>query len=155
MALKSCHFYFIWKVLVNMCKRVVSKEVKIRILVLEPGKKPYEKEIRNNITEIYSLVYYPYIEIPISENLTVIASKEPGLEDFKFNRKVRGIEIYGRCVVVAKQDTRFISLSELQVRKYRWKGDLASGRFKKAAKEGSRRKIKDTTKSVWVTGNSS
>ena len=80
--------------LVKMCKRVAKE--KIKILVLEVGKKPWVKEIKN-ISDIYSLVYFPYIEVPISENLVVIASniKDPALENyFRFNRKIRDKEIY-------------------------------------------------------------
>ena len=96
-----------------MCKRVAKEEVKI--LVLEPGKKPWVKEIKN-ISDIYSLVYFPYIEIKISENLTAIATKEP--ENFTFNRKIRNIKTYGRVLVVAKNDAAITSMTEFQIRKY-------------------------------------
>ena len=91
---------------------------KIKILVVEPNKKAYEKIINNTISEIYGLVYYPYREIEIFQNVYLIYSKEATQNKdntFKLNRKINNIEIYGTFVIVGKKGNEFISLTDKQI----------------------------------------
>ena len=41
----------------------------IKILVVEPNKEPYVKEIKNNISSIYGIVYFPFEELKIVGNI--------------------------------------------------------------------------------------
>ncbi len=90
----------------------------IKILVVEPNKKMYEKTIKNTINEIYGLVFYPYEEIEIQKDVFVIYSKEATLlrdKMFKENRKINNIDIFGTFVIVAKKNNKLISLTDYQV----------------------------------------
>lgn len=90
----------------------------IKILVVEPNKKMYEKTIKNTINEIYGLVFYPYKEIEIQKDVFVIYSKEATqLRDkmFKENRKINNIDIFGTFVIVARKNNKLISLTDYQV----------------------------------------
>lgn len=90
----------------------------IKILVVEPNKKMYEKTIKNTINEIYGLVFYPYEEIEIQKDVFVIYSKEATLirdKMFKENRKINNIDIFGTFVIVARKNNKLISLTDYQV----------------------------------------
>lgn len=90
----------------------------IKILVVEPNKKMYEKTIKNTINEIYGLVFYPYEEIEIQKDVFVIYSKEATLirdKMFKENRKINNIDIFGTFVIVAMKNNKLISLTDYQV----------------------------------------
>ena len=94
----------------------------IKILVVEPNKKIYEKTIKNTINEIYGLVFYPYKEIEIQKDVFVIYSKEATqLRDkmFKENRKINNIDIFGTFVIVARKNNKLISLTDYQVQEIR------------------------------------
>lgn len=91
----------------------------IKILVVEPNKKMYEKIIKNTIDEIYGLVFYPYKEIEIQKDVFVIYSKEATqLRDkiFKENRKINNTNIFGTFVIVARKNNKLISLTDYQVK---------------------------------------
>ena len=90
----------------------------IKILIVEPNKKMYEKTIKNTINEIYGLVFYPYEEIEIQKDVFVIYSKEATLlrdKMFKENRKINNIDIFGTFVIVARKNNKLISLTDYQV----------------------------------------
>lgn len=94
----------------------------IKILVVEPNKKMYEKTIKNTINEIYGLVFYPYEEIEIQKDVFVIYSKEATLlrdKMFKENRKINNIDIFGTFVIVARKNNKLISLTDYQVQEIR------------------------------------
>ena len=89
----------------------------IKILVINKTKID-ELTIKNRIDEIYGLVYYPYGEIPLFDNVYVIYSKEVNENKDKIfyrNTKINGIEIYGTFIIVAKNKKGFVSLSDQQV----------------------------------------
>ena len=89
----------------------------IKILVINKTKID-ELTIKNRIDEIYGLVYYPYGEIPLFDNVYVVYSKEATENKDKIfyrNTKINGIEIYGNFIIVAKNKKGFVSLSDQQV----------------------------------------
>lgn len=91
---------------------------KVKIVVVEPNKKPYEKLINNTMTEIYGLVYYPYREIEILQNVYLIYSKEATQNKDKIftkNRKINTLDIYGTFVIVSKKDNKITSLTDKQI----------------------------------------
>lgn len=91
---------------------------KVKIVVVEPNKKPYEKLINNTMTEIYGLVYYPYKEIQIQKEIYVIYSKEATEKrdkSFTKNRKINALDIYGTFVIVSKKDNEITSLTDKQI----------------------------------------
>lgn len=91
---------------------------KVRIIVIEPSKQPYVKEIKNNIDSLYGLVYYPYEQIELEKNTYLIYSKETENNQFPLCRKLEGLTIFSNFVIVEKEGNKFISLSEDKISKY-------------------------------------
>ena len=96
-----------------MPMRVLKEEIKI--IVVRPDKQPYIESIRNSMSDIYGLVYYPYVEIPLGKDLFLLANKELKLENFKFNRMVAGVKIYGTFIIVGRQGSDLKSLTQEQI----------------------------------------
>lgn len=90
----------------------------IKILVVQPNKQPYIKEIKNNIDSIYGLVYYPYSEIELEKNIYLIYSKEAEKNNFAICRNFRNFNIYSNFVIVKKENDKYDSLTEKEIIKY-------------------------------------
>ena len=90
----------------------------IKILVVQPNKQPYIKEIKNNIDSIYGLVYYPYKEVELEKNIYLICSKEAENNNFSICRKLKDMNIYSNFVIVKKENNKYNSLTEKEIIKY-------------------------------------
>lgn len=90
----------------------------IKILVVEPNKEPYEKIIKNTLDSIYGLVYYPYQQIEIDKNVYLIYSKEAESNNFPICRKLKELKIYSNFVVIKKENNKFVSLNDIELKKY-------------------------------------
>lgn len=99
---------------------------KIKILVVEPRKQPYIKVIRNEISQIYSLVYAPLKEMLLEKNIYILYSKEAqnrdmedSLDVFSPNRKLSGMLLFSNFVVIGKDENmNWISLTTEEIKKY-------------------------------------
>lgn len=99
----------------------------IRVLVVEPGEKPYEKQIRNTLEELqkwvdgYIEVVYPF-EDP---GACLICNEEAKLEGLELNRGLYDEEgelydiISGRFIVTGLTEDDFGSLTEEQMAQYK------------------------------------
>lgn len=93
----------------------------IKILVIEPNKAPYEKTIKNSISEIYEIVYFPFEILEIEKGIFLISSlaaKEIKDNIFKANRIYKDKIIYSNFAIVGKKNSDFTSLNKEQVKKY-------------------------------------
>ena len=93
----------------------------IKILVVEPDKQPYVKEIKNSISEIYGFVYFPFEINEIDKNIILISSLgAKGLNDkiFKANRIYNNKIIYSNFVLIGKNIKDYTSLTEEQIKIY-------------------------------------
>lgn len=90
----------------------------VKIIIVQPNKQPYVKEVKNNIDSIYGLVYYPYQEIELEKNIYLIYSKEAENNNFPICRSFRSMNIYSNFVIVKKDKDNFISLSNAEINKY-------------------------------------
>lgn len=93
----------------------------IKILVVEPNKQPYIKEVKNNITPIYGLVYFPFEILELEENIILISSmgaRESNDKCFVANRIYNDKILYSNFVILGKQKEEFTSLSNEQIKKY-------------------------------------
>lgn len=89
----------------------------IKILVVEPNKEPYVKEIKNNISSIYGIVYFPFEELKIEKDIVLINSFNSD-KFLKANRIVTDKIIYGSFAIVGIKGNEFISLTNEQIKKY-------------------------------------
>lgn len=92
----------------------MSKE-KVKILFVCPNKQPIIKEINNSIVDLYGLVYYPYYEIELEENIFLIYSKEAKENCFPLCRIYRNKNIYGNFIILSKKSNEFISLDKEKI----------------------------------------
>lgn len=90
----------------------------IKIVVVQPNKQPYIKEIKNNMDSIYGLVYYPYKEIELEKNIYLVYSKEAEKENLPICRKMKDLNIYSNFVIVKKDNGKLLSLNNTQLEKY-------------------------------------
>ncbi len=89
-----------------------------KILFVCPNKQPIIKEINDNINEVYGLVYYPYCEIELEENVFLIYSKEAKENGFPLCRIYRDRNIYSNFIILAKESNKFVSLDREQINFY-------------------------------------
>lgn len=89
----------------------------IKILVVEPNQEPYVVEIKNNISAIYGIVYFPFEELTIEKGIVLIHSFNSD-SFLKANRIVKNKIIYGSFAIVGKKRNDFISLTNDQIKMY-------------------------------------
>lgn len=93
----------------------------IKILVVEPKKEPYVKEIKNTIGEIYGIVYFPFEISEIEKDVILISSlgaKDIKDKFFPVNRIFKDGIIYSNFAILGKKGDEFISLNNEQIKKY-------------------------------------
>ena len=93
----------------------------IKILVVEPKKEPFIKEIKNNIGEIYGIVYFPFEIIEIEKDVVLISSlgaKEIKDTFFPANRIYKDKIIYSSFAILGKKNNNYTSLTTEQIKKY-------------------------------------
>ena len=93
----------------------------IKILVVEPKKEPFVKEIKNSIGEIYGIVYFPFEIFEIEKDIVLISSlvaKEIKNKFFPANRIYRDKIIYSSFAILGKKNNNYISLTAEQIKKY-------------------------------------
>lgn len=98
----------------------------IHVLIVEPGKKPYEKQIRNTLEELQKWVD-GYIEVvyPFDDQVGIICNEEAKLDGLELNRGLYDNEgnmydvICGRFIVVGLTEDDFGSLTEEQMTRYK------------------------------------
>ena len=93
---------------------------KIKIIVVEPNKQPYVKEI-NSESDLYSIVYFPYASISLADNIKVIYSTNADTENrqfFKYNRTIKGTDFYSNFVILKKDNEEMVSLTEKEIKEY-------------------------------------
>lgn len=90
----------------------------VKILIVEPDKKPYIKTINNINYDLYGLVYYPYKKMKLSENLYLIYSKDATLKkELKRNRTINNVEIYSTFIILGHDKNEISSLTVEQIEK--------------------------------------
>lgn len=91
--------------------------MKIKILVKEPNKEMYGKTIET-IGDIYGLVYYPYKNIRILNNVYLIYSGNIVGNDITFlkpNIRIDDFCILGTCIIVARKKDKLNSLTPREI----------------------------------------
>lgn len=92
---------------------------KIRVLIVEPGKEPYEARIENTLGTLQSIVN-GYIEmIPMESGVDLIINDEGKLMNLPFNRYITGNMLVGTIIVTGIKNGETISLSPELIEKYK------------------------------------
>lgn len=102
---------------------------KIKVLIIEPQKIPYVKEIENVLEELQNIVggYIEpiYQEMTANDNIMLIANEEGKPLNLPFNRFVRGgldnmpmSTIRGTFFLVSSEGEDFVSLPDDMIQKY-------------------------------------
>ena len=105
------------------------KTEKIKVLVIEPQKIPYIKEIYNTLEELQNIVggYIEpiYQEMTANDNVMLIANEEGKALNLPFNRFIRGglqnlpmSAIRGVFFLVSSKGEEFVSLPYDMIEKY-------------------------------------
>ena len=100
-------------------------EEKMHVLIVEPGKKPYMKDIDNSLESLQHEVggwieaTYPY-----EDSVVLICNEEGKLNGLPLNRAIRGDDgevvdiIAGTFIVAGIGEDDFVSLSDEMTKKY-------------------------------------
>ena len=92
---------------------------KIRVLIVEPGKEPYEARIENTLGTLQSIVD-GYIEmIPMESGVDLIVNDEGKCLNLPFNRYITGNMLVGTIIVIGIKNGETISLSPELAEKYK------------------------------------
>ena len=97
--------------------------VYLKVLVVEPGFAPYEKEI-NGLQEMQAVVGGPIQAIyPYKEQVAIVCNEEGLLLGLPFNRSIEGGYggVSGTFFVCGLEEDRFCSLTPEQVKTYKRK----------------------------------
>lgn len=101
-------------------------EDKIRVLVIEPGKNPEEREIPNTVEAVQDIISDEYIKMVALhrsvkdgelERIDIVCSEKGKLLGLPKNRVIKRLNdiIYGTFLVVAATKDDIISLTDEQV----------------------------------------
>ena len=95
----------------------MNNEEKIKVVVI--NKNTIQELLIKNMDDIYGIIYYPYQETLLFDNIYILYSKEATQTKNKIfykNVKVNGIEIYGAIIAIAKDKKGLVSLTDEQVK---------------------------------------
>ena len=92
---------------------------KIRILVVEPNKEPYQMKIEHTLRNLQKIVN-GYIEIvELSPSVDLICNEEGKIKQLPLNRFIDYDIIAGTFFIAGHRDEETISLSRKQIKKYK------------------------------------
>ena len=92
---------------------------KIRILVVEPNKEPYQIKIEHTLRNLQKIVN-GYIEIvELSPSVDLICNEEGKIKQLPLNRFIDYDIIAGTFFIAGHRDEETISLSRKQIKKYK------------------------------------
>ena len=92
---------------------------KIKVLIVEPDKEPYEQEIEHTLETLQSIVNGVIDIIEIEKNVDLIINDEGKILNLEFNRVIPNDVIAGTFIVAGQKNGETISLTEEQIEKYK------------------------------------
>ena len=90
--------------------------MKIKVLLVMPGKEPQVVKIPANIKYIKAFIGDDLFKIRLDENTLIFANKNANFADF--NRIFRGDIILGTFFIISIKNNRRISMKKKDIRKY-------------------------------------
>lgn len=92
---------------------------KIKILIVEPNKEPYEKQIEDTLEEMQNIVGGLIECVALEENVDLVCNEEGKIYELEMNRIITNDIICGTFFVVGQKGGDTISLTEEQIKKYK------------------------------------
>lgn len=88
----------------------------MRILKVEPGKEPYEKDIPNELENIQQEVGGLFQPLYLGGGITLCCNEEGKINGMKPNRRLGNDIVCGPFFLVGDRDGEFVSLTDQQLR---------------------------------------
>ena len=92
---------------------------KIRILVIEPYKEPYQLKVEHTLKNLQAVVGGLIEYIELEHNVDLICNEEGKILRLPLNRKVGYDVICGTFFIAGQHEGETISLSRKQIKKYK------------------------------------
>ncbi len=97
----------------------MKKENTIRVLKIEPGKMPYEKEIHNDLEGIQAEVEGLFECVYLDDNCIAVVNEEGKINGMELNRRVGNDIIAGPFFICGDtEEGEFASLTDEQIEKF-------------------------------------
>lgn len=97
----------------------MKKENTIKVLKIEPGKEPYEKEIVNDLAGIQSEVQGLFECVYLEDNCIAVVNEEGKINGMELNRRIGNDIIAGPFFICCdSEEGEFISLSNEQINQF-------------------------------------
>lgn len=90
--------------------------MKIKILVVVPGRETEVKRIPANLKFVKSFIGDELYTVKLNENTAIIANKNANIDEF--NRFVGDNIVLGTFIIVSRKNNKLVSLNKKEIRKY-------------------------------------
>ncbi|MBO5004984.1 MAG: DUF3846 domain-containing protein [Clostridia bacterium] len=98
---------------------MLEKEKKIKVLIVEPRKEPYVKEIDNTLEEKQKIVGGLIEFVELEETVDLICNDEGKMNNLEMNRIITNDIICGTFIICGQKDGYSISLTDEKIEKYK------------------------------------
>ncbi|MFR5509145.1 MAG: DUF3846 domain-containing protein [Clostridia bacterium] len=92
---------------------------KIRILIVEPNKEPYQKRINHTLEDMQKVVGGLIEFVELEHNVDLICNEEGKIYNLPMNRAIQNDIIAGTFFIAGQHNGETISLSKKQIKKYK------------------------------------
>lgn len=96
-----------------------EKEKNIKVLIVEPKKEPYVKEIDNTLEEKQKIVGGLIEFVELEETVDLICNDEGKMNNLEMNRIITNDIICGTFIICGQKDGDSISLTDEKIEKYK------------------------------------
>lgn len=91
---------------------------KIKILIVEPNKEPYEKEIEHTLEKMQEIVGGLIEFVELEDNVDLICNEEGKICNLEINRIITNDIVCGTFFIVGQEEGDTISLTNEQIKRY-------------------------------------
>lgn len=92
---------------------------KIRVLIVEPNREPYQKRINHTLEDMQNIVGGLLEYIELEHNVDLIYNEEGKIYNLQMNRAIQNDIIAGTFFIAGQHKGETISLSKKQIKKYK------------------------------------
>ena len=92
---------------------------KIRVLIVEPNKEPYQKKIPHTLKDMQKVVGGLIEIVELEYNVELICNEEGKIYNLPMNRAIQNDIIAGTFFIAGQHNGETISLSKKQIKKYK------------------------------------
>lgn len=92
---------------------------KIRVLIVEPNREPYQKRMNHTLEDMQNIVGGLLEYIELEHNVDLIYNEEGKIYNLQMNRAIQNDIIAGTFFIAGQHKGETISLSKKQIKKYK------------------------------------